>query len=453
MSNIIRAYITDTTDTKQLKKNKISIFNNDIVLVYQDEQLLSITGYNTKVISLPGQIKNITRDKIKNIINLDVLDSAIPQKGYYQIQDEWDALKKLITSEPNEHLKETVKKLEEAQKQKLAKLDGVNAVAYDILWSLAKIFNPSNFRFINSVLRQARQDIQINLIFDTLRDTEYYDSVDQVDDQTFKFINGIFDSALEENKETTTTNPPKRDEETIIYEEKDKFPYLKPDNNYFVNKEWNRYAIRMIDNDRELFIFLAHKQGKEEDGRRKTDAAGADLIYASRINQSFVFVQYKLLGEKNKREQEKLKLHDKAFIQLETLVSLCDDFQKCPYINEEESIPSKTIRLSNCPVFYKVISSSHSIVPSEEFMEGDYIQACYIKNLMKEKHSNTLNYPDDFHKTLKYSEFTSLVANAHIGSRANVYEDMLTHAKKSLINEDVIAIALEQPRTTSSKKY
>ena len=198
---------------------------------------------------------------------------------------------------------------------------------------------------------------------------------------------------------------------------------------------------------------MAHRKGKGKGGSKSKDAAGADLIYASRDAKSFVLVQYKILKSQpehpkpGEKVEEKLQLHGKDYKQLEELLTLCDDMQQCLHIQSRDPsisyAPSHAIRLANCPVFYKLVGHNHDLLPSKNFIEGDYVQACYIRSLMDEKGQKTLKFPDDIQRTIGHVEFTALTGNAHLGCRADVYSEMFQHIHKALPS-GIVILAMEE---------
>ncbi|HUN09552.1 MAG TPA: hypothetical protein PLQ56_23305 [Aggregatilineales bacterium] len=458
MANPIRAWIVDRTYSPAYTFGDFNrLFQDDIVLSFQSDRITSIDGYDSRTLKIAGLIDGIDNQTLEPLLEKRWQEKLINHRGKYSLSEsEWNSLKEVIISR-NTDLSRVIDQLEAAQR-KPSTIMSTQAITYDIMWSLTDMFRPGNWRQIHQSLRDARElavrsdRTDLEVFFHSLEESGQYEKVDRVTDPDYALAGTLLDKSV--NKRKSGKKPP-RTEDSVIFGDSAELPSFSHDKQYYADmgedEEWNRHCVRMVDGGRELFIFLAHRKGRGKKGSTVSDALGADLIYASRVNKSFVLVQYKLLkkesgGSKKQRVREKLELHGKDNNQLDTLLSVCDKTQTCLHIAERNSpcvyAPSGSIRLATCPVFYKLVGDEHKIVPNKNFIDGAYVQACFIKSRMQEYKSQTLYYPEEIGRVLRYSEFTGLVGNAYIGSRADVFEAILDQLD-DVLTSGIVAIAFE----------
>lgn len=464
MAGEIRAWITNSTDDLYLKEQRARVFQDDILVTFdsQEKRLISIEGNKSNNNS--RQIRGVDVSRLEEIYGLDShVVISLKQGGIVQLKPvEWEHLKSQLSN-----LSDYIAELEDAQRKNPV-LEDSGAIAFDLVRASFEMFKPSDLQDIRDELKLVRREVAlINTPQDSTiqRDDpikELFNQLEQIsgvhpvseDDPNFILARSILHGSdndqsvdTEDNLSTDENLPPRRERHIITREQKE-FPGYERDDEFYErsgkSREWNDYGVRLIDPDsgRDLYIFLSHQEGVGN-----VDALGSDLIYVSKEHRSFLLVQYKLLGDKNKFSLGK----DEREEQLQELLDLCS-LQDCPHLTEnsdgeQQYVHANHIRSGSCPVFYKLVGENHKILPDSNFMEGRYVPACMIRSLIDERvrrgerNKYTLHEADGLNRGLDYSDFISMVGKSNMGSKASIYDDLLKEISGKL-NSEVMMLAL-----------
>jgi len=461
MTTSIRAWLTSSTDDHFLRVQQARVFQDDILVTYatEEKRLMSIEGNKSNFNS--RQIHGVDLSRLEviygessNIVLQLKRGGVLPL-----LPDDWETLKRQLSE-----LRAYIDDLENAQR-KNPPLQGEGAIAFDLVRASVEMFKPTDFQKIRDELKQIRREVALggtlhnSASADPIR--EFFAQLEQMpnfvrvseDHPNFVIAKHVLHGSGNlpqpaKSGEPTIDDAPPRREPIIIDREKDVFPNFTRDDTFYErqgqSREWNDYGVRLVDSvsRRDLYIFLSHQQGIGS-----VDSAGSDLIYASKENRSFLLVQYKLLGDKNRFSLDK----DEREGQLKELLNLCA-LQGCVHRIEENSgeykfLPSSHIRSGSCPVFYKLVGKNHKILADSNFMEGRYVPACMIRSLIDERiqgndqRKYTLYEEDGLYRGLDYSDFTSMVGKSNMGSKASEYDRLLTEVSGKL-NSKVMMLAL-----------
>jgi len=463
MANEIRAWITNSTDDLFLKTQRARVFRDDILVTFDslEKRLISIEGnksnYNSR------QIRGVDLSSLEVVYGTSSeIVIELKQGGIVQLSSgDWELLKSKL-----KELSDYIADLEAAQRKNPV-LQATGAIAFDLVRASVEMFKHTHIQSIRDDLKQIRREVALvgslsdlatksdNPIIELFSQLEQIPDIYRVPEAHPNFAlarhilhgsgNGQDNTAT--NKPTSGTPPPRR-ERHIISREQSLFPDYEQDDTFYerqgLSREWNDYGVRLVDPDsgRDLYIFLSHQEGIGN-----VDAVGSDLIYVSKEHRSFLLVQYKLLGDKNKFSLDK----DEREEQLQELLNLCS-LQGCDHLIQNDNgspeyVPANHIRSGSCPVFYKLVGENHKILPDSNFMEGRYVPACMIRSLIDDRvHRNarrkyTLYEDDGLYRGLDYSDFTSMAGKSNMGSKASAYDDLLNEISGKL-NSEVMMLAL-----------
>jgi hypothetical protein len=462
MANTIRAWITNSTDDQFLKTQRARVFRDDILVTFdaEEKRLISIEGNKSNYNSRQIQGVDLSRLEAMYGTHSRIL-IQIKQGGIVQLlPSEWESLKTELKKLAN-----YIADLESAQR-KNPELKSVGAIAFDLVRASIEMFKHTHLQNIRDELKQIRREVALvsllrnsaiqlnNPILELFNQLAQLQGVNHVPDNHPNFVlakrilHGGDNAQDTSSDNSPIENAPPRRERHIISREQKALPGYIHDNTFYErhgeSREWNDYGVRLVDPDsgRDLYIFLSHQEGIGN-----VDAIGSDLIYISIEHRSFLLVQYKLLGDKNKFNLNKGEREQ----QLQELLDLCS-LQGCDHLvqnsdGKQEYVPANHIRSGSCPVFYKLVGEHHKILADNNFMEGRYVPACMIRSLIddrvrrKAKRKYTLDEADGLDRGLDYSDFIAMAGKSNMGSKASAYDSLLNEISGKL-NSSVMLLAL-----------
>lgn len=177
--------------------------------------------------------------------------------------------------------------------------------------------------------------------------------------------------------------------------------------------------------------------------RRKGEAAfGVDLIYHNTTYDSFVFVQYKMLDPKGKKETVWRYYPDDQFREeIERMNKARAIFHKTQTANS-----LKSYRLGTDPFFFKFCRRQHLKINAGELAHGHYLTLGHLELVLKELNSPMSTSKSITLSTLKRwiirTHFAELVTHGWIGTQGVTDKTLQQYIARALKSKKSVIVAV-----------
>jgi hypothetical protein len=228
-------------------------------------------------------------------------------------------------------------------------------------------------------------------------------------------------------------------EDIVISHDTTNFP------NYLASYNNGAHA-RFVQGTRTLDIYNVNRRSGEA-------AIGVDLIYHNTTYNSFVFVQYKMLDAKGKKQKVWRYYPDSQFHEeLERMKIARTAFQQ-----SNAPASSNSYRLAIDPFFFKFCRRQHLKMNAGELAHGHYLTLDHLELVLKELGSNRSPEKSVTLAALKRwiirTHFAELVTHGWVGTRGVTDESLQEYIATAIASKKSVIVAISDEYEESDKEY